>query len=191
MYWELERRICCAMAQHGLAAAWRAAAAAPQQQEQQEQQQPGQQQHQDQGQERGGAGPPHPSDAPPASLAPGFSPADALSAHEAKSFDYRLLHLLLHRLAGAPYDDALLAFMAADERLVDIGDDLTDYEDDGLGGGGSTPFRQLVCCFRCRLHRNKPSSVRGSGTWGMGSPARARRVGRRIGRGSGGFFAGL
>jgi hypothetical protein len=56
-----------------------------------------------------------------ASSSSGFSPAEALAAHEAKSFDYRMLHLLLQRLAGLPYDEALLAFMAVDERLVRIG----------------------------------------------------------------------
>jgi hypothetical protein len=123
-YWDLERRVCHAMGRHDLAAAWRAAAAEP-----------------------------PPSDPPAAApeggrLRPGFTFADALAAHEAKSFDYRLLHLLLQRLLGVPYDEALLSFMAADERLVDIGDDLTDYEDDvvansfniyrggGVGAGG-------------------------------------------------------
>jgi hypothetical protein len=44
----------------------------------------------------------------------------------------QVLHLLLHQLAGlgpAP-SEALLAFLRVDELLVDIGDDLTDYEDD-------------------------------------------------------------
>eukprot|EP00775_Hariotina_reticulata_P003202 gene3202-3479_t len=56
--------------------------------------------------------------------------ADILSAHEAKSFDYRVLHLLLHELLNQPYNELLLQFMRVDEMLVDIGDDLTDYEDD-------------------------------------------------------------
>mmetsp|Transcript_38066 Transcript_38066/g.84775 ORF Transcript_38066/g.84775 Transcript_38066/m.84775 type:complete len:281 (+) Transcript_38066:50-892(+) len=59
-----------------------------------------------------------------------FSLSDVLLTHEAKSFDYRLLHLVLHRLLQRPYHEALLSFLHVDELLVDIGDDLTDYEDD-------------------------------------------------------------
>ncbi|KAF8063085.1 smkA [Scenedesmus sp. PABB004] len=69
-----------------------------------------------------------------ARTAPGAAPSlsldDVLSTHEAKSFDYRVLHLLLHGLLARPYDEALLGFMRLDEMLIDIGDDLTDYEDD-------------------------------------------------------------
>ncbi|KAF6258243.1 hypothetical protein COO60DRAFT_1138059 [Scenedesmus sp. NREL 46B-D3] len=56
--------------------------------------------------------------------------AEIVAAHESKSFDYRVLHLLLHGLLRKPLDEALLAFMRLDEMLIDIGDDLTDYEDD-------------------------------------------------------------
>jgi hypothetical protein len=42
----------------------------------------------------------------------------------------QLLFLVLHRLCGAQYNQSLLDFLRIDERLVDIGDDLTDYEDD-------------------------------------------------------------
>jgi hypothetical protein len=60
--------------------------------------------------------------------------ADVLACHCAKSFDYRALHGVLLALLGkdAAADDvrALLQFLVLDERLVDIGDDFTDYEDD-------------------------------------------------------------
>uniref|UniRef100_A0A383VVX6 Uncharacterized protein n=1 Tax=Tetradesmus obliquus TaxID=3088 RepID=A0A383VVX6_TETOB len=62
--------------------------------------------------------------------AAGLSLSEVVAAHEAKSFDYRVLHLLLHGLLRKPLDEALLAFMRLDEMLIDIGDDLTDYEDD-------------------------------------------------------------
>jgi hypothetical protein len=42
----------------------------------------------------------------------------------------QVLHLLLHGLLKKPLDEALLSFMRLDEILIDIGDDLTDYEDD-------------------------------------------------------------
>lgn len=47
-----------------------------------------------------------------------------------KSFDYRALHFLICSLAGKKADDALLAFLRTDQWLLDIGDDLVDYEED-------------------------------------------------------------
>lgn len=63
-----------------------------------------------------------------------LSPAAFDAAAEAKSFDYRVLHRVLLRLLGCPVDDALFAFLRLDERLVDLGDDFTDYEDDVEAG---------------------------------------------------------
>ena len=40
----------------------------------------------------------------------------------------QVLNLLLHQLTGREVDAAELAFLAVDEQLVDIGDDLFDYE---------------------------------------------------------------
>jgi hypothetical protein len=68
----------------------------------------------------------------------------------------QVLHLLLHGLLCKPLDEALLAFMRLDEMLIDIGDDLTDYEDDVMansfniyrGGDGVRPRvrpRGLLC----------------------------------------------
>lgn len=39
-----------------------------------------------------------------------------------------MLNLLLYQLRGAPVDEQLMQFLAVDEHLVDIGDDLVDYE---------------------------------------------------------------
>lgn len=39
-----------------------------------------------------------------------------------------MLHLVLHGLTKRQADAAQLAFLAVDEHLVDIGDDLFDYE---------------------------------------------------------------
>lgn len=59
----------------------------------------------------------------------------------AKSFDYRVLHGLLSQLvAGSEWGPSpaqahrqeLLDFLRLDEWLVDIGDDLLDYEEDVL-----------------------------------------------------------
>jgi hypothetical protein len=101
------------MASHDLADAWHTA-----QQHQDHHPQPEQQQQQPE------------QASTPTNLSPGFTAAEALATHESKSFDYRLLHLLLHKLLGQPWDEPLLSFMVVDERLVDISDDLTDYEDD-------------------------------------------------------------
>ena len=39
-----------------------------------------------------------------------------------------MLNLLLYKLRGEEPDSQLLDFLKADEHLVDIGDDLVDYE---------------------------------------------------------------
>ena len=47
-----------------------------------------------------------------------------------KSFDYRVLNLILYQLRGAPYDAKMLAFLRQAELLVEIEDDLKDYHKD-------------------------------------------------------------
>lgn len=60
-----------------------------------------------------------------------FALEDVHAASRSKSFDYRVLHHLACRLAAKPPPSpGLLDFLALDEWLVDIGDDLVDYEDD-------------------------------------------------------------
>jgi hypothetical protein len=44
-----------------------------------------------------------------------------------------VLNLLLYRLRGAEYCEEVLHFLRVDEMLVDIGDDLVDYEVRGRG----------------------------------------------------------
>jgi hypothetical protein len=60
--------------------------------------------------------------------------ADARRTLESKSFDYRLLHLLLFQLRDAPVDEAAVDCLWFSEVLIEIGDDLVDYEDDVLKG---------------------------------------------------------
>ncbi|KAK9822916.1 hypothetical protein WJX74_004414 [Apatococcus lobatus] len=55
---------------------------------------------------------------------------DIQRASWAKSFDYRVLNLLLYQLTHKAVDEGLMDFLRLDEHLVDIGDDLVDYEDD-------------------------------------------------------------
>ncbi|KAL4458205.1 hypothetical protein ABPG75_013070 [Micractinium tetrahymenae] len=74
----------------------------------------------------------------------GFTVQEVLAASAAKSFDYRLLNHLLYALRGVQPDEALLAFLRADELLVDMGDDFLDYEDDITAGGGGS-FNLLRC----------------------------------------------
>lgn len=50
-----------------------------------------------------------------------------------KSFDYRVLNLVLFALRDADPSQQLMEFLRVDEMLLDIGDDLVDYEDDVLG----------------------------------------------------------
>eukprot|EP00873_Tetraselmis_striata_P019488 jgi/Tetstr1/439752/TSEL_028166.t1 len=63
-----------------------------------------------------------------------------------KSFDYRVLNLLLYRLTGREYDEALLEFLRVDEHLVDINDDLVDYEED-IFANSFNIFRAYVHLF--------------------------------------------
>ncbi|KAK9915244.1 hypothetical protein WJX75_006595 [Coccomyxa subellipsoidea] len=72
----------------------------------------------------------HPNCAAPDESARHLSIDQIHAASQAKSFDYRVLNLLLYGLTGRPVDDQLMEFLAVDEHLVDIGDDLVDYEDD-------------------------------------------------------------
>lgn len=53
-----------------------------------------------------------------------------------------------------PYDEQLLAFLRLDELLVDVGDDLTDYEDDVVGNSFNI--------YRCyvALHGPEEASLR-------------------------------
>lgn len=57
-----------------------------------------------------------------------FTLEELHATSEAKSFDYRLLNHLLFSLRGVRPDREMLQFLFVDEHLVDIGDDLHDYE---------------------------------------------------------------
>lgn len=61
-----------------------------------------------------------------------FALDDVLATSRRKSFDYRVLHCLLCSLHGVTQDVGLMKFLEVDEWLLDIGDDLVDYEDDIL-----------------------------------------------------------
>lgn len=61
---------------------------------------------------------------------PLFSLHDVHAAAKRKSFDYRVMNLLLYGLTKTSPDPQLLDFLLVDEMLVDIGDDLYDYEED-------------------------------------------------------------
>ncbi|KAK3287659.1 hypothetical protein CYMTET_4841 [Cymbomonas tetramitiformis] len=47
-----------------------------------------------------------------------------------KSFDYRVLNLLLYKARGVSVNEDYMHFLAASEMLVEISDDLFDYEED-------------------------------------------------------------
>ena len=70
---------------------------------------------------------------------------EVLACSMRKSFDYRVLNLLLYKLTGRPYDDAELEFLRVDEHLVDINDDLVDYEKD-LHRNSFNIYRGFVLC---------------------------------------------
>ncbi|XP_061336564.1 uncharacterized protein LOC133283682 isoform X2 [Gastrolobium bilobum] len=57
---------------------------------------------------------------------------DVMKAIHLKSFDYRVLNLLLYQLQGAKVEELHMEFLSISEFLVEISDDLYDYEDDVL-----------------------------------------------------------
>ncbi|KAK3211284.1 hypothetical protein Dsin_015990 [Dipteronia sinensis] len=57
---------------------------------------------------------------------------DVMRAIQLKSFDYRVLHLLLYQLRQEKVNDLHMEFLSISEFLVEISDDLFDYEDDVL-----------------------------------------------------------
>lgn len=61
-----------------------------------------------------------------------ISVEDALRAIHLKSFDYRVLNLLLYQLRGEEVNDLHMEFLTVSEYLVEISDDLFDYEEDVL-----------------------------------------------------------
>ncbi|KAG6773523.1 hypothetical protein POTOM_020805 [Populus tomentosa] len=57
---------------------------------------------------------------------------DVMRAIHLKSFDYRVLNLLLYQLRGEKVNDVHMEFLSISEFLVEVSDDLFDYEDDVL-----------------------------------------------------------
>ncbi|KAJ8625008.1 hypothetical protein MRB53_033538 [Persea americana] len=55
---------------------------------------------------------------------------DVMRAIHLKSFDYRVLNLLLYQLREQPVNDLHMEFLSISEFLVEVSDDLYDYEDD-------------------------------------------------------------
>ncbi|KAG4975344.1 hypothetical protein JHK87_032165 [Glycine soja] len=57
---------------------------------------------------------------------------DVMKAIHLKSFDYRVLNLLLYQLQGTKVEELHMEFLSISELLVEVADDLYDYEDDVL-----------------------------------------------------------
>ncbi|XP_058179566.1 uncharacterized protein LOC131298228 isoform X2 [Rhododendron vialii] len=57
---------------------------------------------------------------------------DVMRAVHLKSFDYRVLNLLLYQLRSVKVDEVHMEFLSVSEFLVELSDDLFDYEDDVL-----------------------------------------------------------
>ncbi|XP_065632950.1 uncharacterized protein LOC112001891 isoform X2 [Quercus suber] len=64
-----------------------------------------------------------------------ISVEDVIRAIHLKSFDYRVLNLLLYQLRGEKVNDLHMEFLCVSEFLVEVSDDLFDYEDDVLENG--------------------------------------------------------
>ncbi|KAM5577188.1 hypothetical protein ABKV19_007837 [Rosa sericea] len=61
-----------------------------------------------------------------------ISVEDAIKAIHLKSFDYRVLNLLLYQLRGEKVNELHMEFLSVSEFLVEVADDLFDYEEDVL-----------------------------------------------------------
>ncbi|KAL2521661.1 hypothetical protein Fot_25584 [Forsythia ovata] len=57
---------------------------------------------------------------------------DAIRAIHLKSFDYRVLNLLLYHMRGEKVNELHMEFLSLSELLVEVSDDLFDYEEDIL-----------------------------------------------------------
>jgi len=73
---------------------------------------------------------------------------DVKEALRLKSFDYRVLNLLLYAMRHTEPDPGHMRFLAASELLVEIGDDLTDYDDDVMSNSFNV--------YRCFLAMHGP-----------------------------------
>ncbi|XP_031492564.1 uncharacterized protein LOC116259085 isoform X2 [Nymphaea colorata] len=58
---------------------------------------------------------------------------DVMRAIHLKSFDYRILSFLLYKLRGQEVNESHMEFLSVSEFLVEVADDLFDYEDDIVG----------------------------------------------------------
>mmetsp|Transcript_33697 Transcript_33697/g.63471 ORF Transcript_33697/g.63471 Transcript_33697/m.63471 type:complete len:400 (-) Transcript_33697:402-1601(-) len=86
---------------------------------------------------------------------------EVVEALRLKSFDYRVLNLLMFQVRGAPVNDEFMAFLEVSELLVEIADDLFDYEEDVLanvfnvyrmflyihGEGAAVELARLIASF--------------------------------------------
>lgn len=72
----------------------------------------------------------------------------------------QVLNLLLFKLTKRQYDETLLEFLFIDEHLVDIGDDLVDYEVQHTCYLHSPFFcLQCVCYYACRMMSLQTHSI--------------------------------
>ncbi|XP_047326486.1 uncharacterized protein LOC124930170 [Impatiens glandulifera] len=84
---------------------------------------------------------------------------DVMKAINLKSFDYRVLNLLLYHLRGEKVNELHMEFLSVSEFLVELSDDLFDYEEDVLNNtfnilrmfvgvyGASTAPKMLLKCI--------------------------------------------
>lgn len=81
---------------------------------------------------------------------------EAEEALRLKSFDYRVMNLLLYGLRHVEPNEEHLAFLATSEVLVEVGDDLADYEDDVR----SNSFNVYRCLLAAHGRERGPGELR-------------------------------
>lgn len=68
---------------------------------------------------------------------------EIVKANMFKCYDFNILHRLLFKLLGKPYDENMLSGIWIDEMLVDVEDDIRQYQDDMRRNVYNT-YRMLV-----------------------------------------------
>ncbi|KAL1569652.1 hypothetical protein AAHA92_01106 [Salvia divinorum] len=71
---------------------------------------------------------------------------DVTRAIHLKSFDYRVLNLLLYQLRGEKVKELHMEFLSVSELLVEVSDDLFDYEND-VAENSFNILRMFVNCY--------------------------------------------
>lgn len=94
-----------------------------------------------------------------------FTDENVVLANKLKCYDFRVMHRILFRLTGKPYDEDLMEFFWNIEAVADIEDDIRQYEDD-ISRNVYNTYRMFVKLYgkdgKKRLEQHLESLERGA-----------------------------